>query len=109
MTKADIISLIRDKIDPQFKFEKRDISQKIITIVIENFFEIIKEYISKGEHIELRGFGSFETKIREPKKAINPRTKEFVKINRHAIPIFRPGKEFKKIVRENFDKLLNNS
>ena len=67
----------------------------------------MRENIAEGKHIELRGFGTFETKIREPKKAINPRTKEVVNVDRHAVPIFRPGKELKSSVREHFAKNNN--
>ena len=107
MTKAEIISIIREKLSRKNNYTKRDISLKVISSIIDSFFEVLKENISNGEHIELRGFGTFETKIREAKKAINPRTKEVVDVKRHAVPIFRPGKELKKIVRDNFDK--NNS
>jgi nucleoid DNA-binding protein len=107
MTKADIVSIIREKISPKHNFEKREISLKVISTVLDALFVVLKENIANGEHIELRGFGTFETKIREPKKAINPRTKEVVDVKRHAVPIFRAGKELKAIVRESFDKKLN--
>lgn len=103
MTKADLILIIREKINLEHTFRKREVSSKIISSIIENFFSVIKDNVAKGEHIELRGFGTFETKIREPKKAINPRTKEVVNVKRHAVPIFRPGRELKNLTREYFD------
>ena len=104
MTKAELFSLIREKINSDDKFKKRESSIKIISAVVNNFFDVMKENIANGKHIELRGFGTFETKIREPRKALNPRTKEVVDVKRHAVPIFRPGRELKLLVREYFDK-----
>ena len=104
MTKAELASIIREKISLENNFAKKDISLKIISSFLDSFFCIMKENIAKGEHIELRGFGTFETKVREPKKAINPRTKEIVSVKRHAVPIFRPGKELKNLVRDCFEK-----
>ncbi len=107
MTKAELVSLIRHKIDQTKNFRKRETSSKIISAILDTLFPIMRDYIAKGEHIELRGFGTFETKIREPKKAINPRTKEVVNVKRHAVPIFRPGKELKSQVKEYFEKKNN--
>ena len=107
MTKAELVSIIRQKIDQTKNFRKREASSKIISAILDTLFPIMRDYISKGEHIELRGFGTFETKIREPKKAINPRTKEIVNVKRHAVPIFRPGKELKSQVKEYFEKKNN--
>jgi len=104
MTKADLVYLIQDLVlKNNSEFRKREVSQKNITTILDTFFDVLKENIARGEHIELRGFGTFETKIREPKKAINPRTKEIVSVKRHAVPIFRPGKELKLLVKEYYD------
>lgn len=108
MTKAEIIASIKAKIEEKLKQKKSDVSLKVISSVLDNFFEVMKENIAKGEHIELRGFGTFETKIREPKKALNPRTKEVVLVKRHAVPIFRPGKDLKSLTREYFEKNKDN-
>jgi nucleoid DNA-binding protein len=102
-TKADLISIIHDLINKEYDFKKK-VSQKVIAAVIDTFFDVLKENVAHGAHIELRGFGTFETKIRKPKKALNPRTKEIVDVKRHAVPIFRPGRELKNFVREYFEK-----
>jgi DNA-binding protein HU-beta len=107
-TKAELISIIHDLINKEYDFKKK-VSQKVISAVVDTFFDVLKENVAKGAHIELRGFGTFETKIREPKKALNPRTKEVVDVKRHAVPIFRPGRELKNVVREYFEKNMNNN
>jgi len=104
MTKAELVSIIRHQIDQTSNFKKREVSLKIISSVLDTLFTVMRDNITEGKHIELRGFGTFETKIREAKKAINPRTKEVVNVKRHAVPIFRPGKELKSMVKEYFEK-----
>jgi DNA-binding protein HU-beta len=108
MTKADIVGIIKERISNRHKFAKRDTSLKVINLIIENFFDVIKENTAKGEHIELRGFGSFESKIVEAKTIIAPRTREPLNITKHATPVFKAGRDFKKIVREYFEKNLTN-
>jgi nucleoid DNA-binding protein len=104
MTKADLIYLIHENVlKNNSDIKKRDVSQKNISCILDGFFDVLKEYVAKGEHVELRGFGTFETKIRESKKAINPRTKEVLSVPRHAVPIFRPGKEIKQLVKEYYE------
>ena len=105
MTKSEIAYLIQDNIlKTRLDVKKKDVGHKNILAVLDSFFEVMKINISKGEHIELRGFGTFETKIRKPKKALNPRTKEVVDVDEHAVPIFRPGKELKKLVNDYYKK-----
>jgi DNA-binding protein HU-beta len=107
-TKADLISIIHELINKEYDFKKK-VSQKIIAAVVDTFFEVLKDNVARGAHIELRGFGTFETKIRAPKKALNPRTKEVVDVKRHAVPIFRAGRELKNIVRDYFEKSISNN
>ncbi|HOV13890.1 MAG TPA: HU family DNA-binding protein [Spirochaetota bacterium] len=105
MTKSDLVYLVQDYIlKNNVGVKKRELSQKNINLVFDSLFEVLKDNIAKGEHIELRGFGTFESKIREPKKALNPRTKETIMVERHAVPIFRPGRELKLVTKEQFKK-----
>lgn len=104
MTKIEIISSIQQKILENNPKQKNLFTQKNLMLVLDTFFDTVKENIINGEHIELRGFGTFEKKVRESKKAINPRTKESIIVQRHAVPIFRPGKELKEQVRSTIDK-----
>lgn len=103
MTKVELISKIQEKIQDDFIGSKSDFSQKNILRIIDTFFAITKESIAQGEHLELRGFGTFEAKLRKSKKAINPKTKEPVFVEGHFVPVFKPGKELKQVVKESID------
>jgi nucleoid DNA-binding protein len=105
MKKSEIISLIKEKLILERKIKKRALNNKLIMLVIDTFFSVIKENILNGEHIELRGFGTFEAKIREEKKARNPRTNKEVMVKRHAVPVFKAGKEFKYSIKNFYKKI----
>jgi nucleoid DNA-binding protein len=88
LTKAEIVEIISEKLG----LTKKDIAR-----VVDLFFEIIKEGLRSDEHIELRGFGTFEVKTREEREARNPKTGETVTVPKRKVPYFRPGKELKAI------------
>ena len=87
-TKADIVDAI---------YNKTGMDRKDIRIVVDLFIDETKGALIANKVIELRGFGTFEVKIRKGRqKARNPRTGEILSVNSHGIVIFRPGKELKK-------------
>lgn len=88
MTKAEIVEEISGKMG----LTKKDIAR-----VVDLFFEIVKEGLRNEEHIELRGFGTFEVKTREEREARNPKTGEAVIVPKRKVPYFRPGKQLKAI------------
>jgi integration host factor subunit beta len=87
-TKVDIIDAV---------YQKTGISRKEIRDVIDLFFDEIKNSLIQGTVIELRGFGTFECRIRKGRsRARNPRTGQPVTVNSHGIAAFRPGRELKQ-------------
>ena len=62
------------------------------------FIDEIKDCLTKGENIYLRGFGTFELKTRAAKVARNIRAKESVHVPEHSIPAFKAGAELKEAV-----------
>ena len=90
LTKAAIIENLHNKLG---------YNKDQIHVVIDELFEEIKEGLKDSRVIELRGFGTFEVRIRKGRaKARNPKTGEVVAVERHGVAIFRPGKELKDFV-----------
>jgi nucleoid DNA-binding protein len=87
LTKAEIIERIHASVP---------VSKKRIQRVIDFFIEEIKLGLREGKIIELRGFGTFEVKVRKGRRARNPRTGEKVDVEDHGVPLFRPGKEMRE-------------
>ncbi|MDR2149448.1 MAG: integration host factor subunit beta [Spirochaetaceae bacterium] len=90
ITKADLVELVSLKAG----FDRRDVKP-----VIDILLEEIKRVMVNSMTIELRGFGTFEVKVRKGKqKARNPKTGEPVSVPAHRVAVFRPGKELKRDV-----------
>ena len=90
ITRADIIDSINNKTGKSRK-EIRDMADLII--------DEIKNALHERKIIELRGFGTFEIRIRKGRqKARNPKTGETLSVNSHGIVFFRAGRDLKKNV-----------
>ena len=61
-------------------------------------FEAMTEALSRGDRIELRGFGTFAVKARSPRRGRNPKTGAAVMIAGKRVPFFRTGKELRREV-----------
>ena len=90
ITKIEIIDSV---------YEKTGINRKDIKTAVDLALEEIKDALTKGTLIELRGFGTFEIRIRKGRqKARNPKTGETVSVSSHGIAAFRAGKELRQSV-----------
>jgi len=76
------------------------ISKKDTEVVVNTIFDSMTEALKQGERIEIRGFGSFQVKIREAREGRNPKTGEEVQIPAKRTPFFKVGKELKEKVDE---------
>ena len=95
-TKTDIIDAL---------YQKTGISPKEIRSVMDLFIDEIKNALLRQQIIELRGFGTFEIKVRKSRaRARNPKTGETIAIRSHGSAVFRPGRELKQAVWNISDK-----
>jgi DNA-binding protein HU-beta len=83
--KADLINLIS---------EKTGVPKVDVLVSLESFFANVKQTLSEGENIYIRGFGSFITKKRAAKVGRNIKKNISVYIPEHYIPAFKPAREF---------------
>ena len=93
MTKSELISYITEK-NPHLY--QRDV-EKIVTTI----FEEISTALSRGDRIELRGFGAFSIKKRDARIGRNPRTGATVQVPAKRVPYFKTGKQLRKMLNEN--------
>lgn len=75
-----------------------DLTKKHSEIIVDTVFKSIIDALHRGEKIELRGFGSFRLRRREPRKGRNPKTGDRVDVPSKRVPYFKPGKELKELI-----------
>jgi integration host factor subunit beta len=85
MTKSELVALMSEK-NPH-------LMQKDIEKIVSTVFEEISAALSEGNRVELRGFGAFSVKHREPRVGRNPRTGEAVNVEAKSVPYFKTGKK----------------
>lgn len=85
MTKAEVIAEIAE----QTGVDKTDVQT-----VVEAFFDVVKDSMSEGNNIYVRGFGSFVNKKRARKIARNISKNTAIVIDEHYVPSFKPSKVF---------------
>ena len=79
------------------KIEKHEIQ-----VIFDSLLEQLKLSLENGKTIELRGFGTFEKRLRKGRSnARNPKTGEKVQTQSHYVICLKPGQE----LRDNIKKL----
>ena len=68
--------------------------------IIDAFTAQIKEQLSRGEKVNITGFGSFVISKRGPKIFTNPKTGQKTDLPERALPHFKAGVDFKKSLRK---------
>jgi len=89
MTKAEIVTEIA---------KTTGIDKTGVLTIVEGLMDSIKDSLSNGENVYLRGFGTFIVKERKEKTARNISKNTTIIIPAHNIPAFKPAAEFKKEV-----------
>jgi integration host factor subunit beta len=89
MTKAELI----DEVSKVVEMTRKDSE-----IIVETIFDSIVSSLHKGDKIEIRGFGSFRTRQRQPRVGRNPKTGSRVEVPSKRIPYFKPSKELRDLV-----------
>jgi integration host factor subunit beta len=87
MTKSELIQRI-EEMNPHLYH--RDVER-----IVTKIFDEITHVLAKGGRVELRGFGAFSVKKRQPRRGRNPRTGEPVSVEAKTVPFFKTGKELR--------------
>lgn len=95
MTKSDLIKRLGDS-NPHLYL--RDIERIVSTV-----FDEISEALSRGDRVELRGFGAFSVRERAARQGRNPRTGDSVQVPDKAVPYFKTGKELRMRLNDGED------
>lgn len=88
MTKSELIQRLAQE-NPHL--HNHDL-ERVVNIV----FEEITLALTRGERVELRGFGAFSVRERQARQGRNPRTGDKVKVPAKRTPFFKMGKDLKE-------------
>lgn len=78
--------------------ESTGLTKKDTERVINAAIDSVTAALVKGDKVQISGFGSFETKVREAHVGRNPRTKEAIEIPATRVPVFKASKALKDTV-----------
>jgi len=98
MTKSDLIERVAAR--------KEHVSKKDTELVVNTIFDSMTEALRSGDRIEIRGFGSFQVKVREAREGRNPKTGDEVRIPAKRTPFFKVGKELKERIDQARESAL---
>lgn len=90
MNKADLI----EKVSRKTLLTKVQSEQ-----VLDAALEVITKAVSKGDEVKLVGFGTFSRTVRKARTGRNPKTGTTLSIPSQKVPKFKPGKDFKDLVK----------
>jgi len=86
MKKADLVDVVA---------QQRNLPRPQVEATIDALMEAVAEGLSRGERIDLRGFGAFAVVESAARTGRNPQTGEAIQIAARRVPKFKAGKELR--------------
>ena len=69
--------------------------------VVETILNGLSQSLTRGERIDIRGFGSFGLNYRPPRTGRNPKSGQKVQVPAKYVPHFKVGKELSDRIKNN--------
>lgn len=88
--------MIKSELIQRIAQENPHLFQRDVERIINTVFGEIGAALSRGDRVELRGFGAFSVKERQARIGRNPRTGESVSVDAKRVPFFKTGKELRE-------------
>tara|TARA_B100000575_G_C22697749_1_gene422215 strand:+ start:79 stop:378 length:300 start_codon:yes stop_codon:yes gene_type:complete len=89
LTKKNLVNLVYMQIG---------FSKSISESLIDEFFSIIVSNLKKEKKVKISNFGTFSIRQKKLRIGRNPKTKEEKIISARNVVLFKPSKEFKKLL-----------
>ena len=94
-TKAELIDALANELN---------LSSKETYGIVDTILHSLSDAMSRGESIQLRGFGTFHIKQYSSYKGRNPKNGQLVTVKPKKLPVFTVGKELKEAVNAHRGK-----
>lgn len=83
-------AIISDKLQDELKLDKQDAQ-----LLVESFFEHIRQDLEQGHHVRLSGFGNFNLRDKSQRPGRNPKTGEEIPVEARRVVTFKAGLKLK--------------
>lgn len=100
MTKSELIEILSRK--------QSHLPAKDVELAVKSLLEQMSNALADGRRIEIRGFGSFSLHFRPPRMGRNPKTGEAVALSGKYVPHFKPGKDLRERVNDEFQTVIED-
>lgn len=92
MNKSDLIESLSKRLP--------NLAARDVEVIVNTVFDSMTDALRHKERIEIRGFGSFEVRVRKPRVGRNPKTGMSVDVGERLVPFFKVGKELRERVNK---------
>src|SRR2546423_3923088 len=89
-------SMIKSELGQRIAGQNPHLYQRDVENIVNAILGEITTALSRGDRVELRGFGAFSVKKRPAREGRNPRTGARVSVDKKAVPFFKTGKEMRE-------------
>lgn len=90
--------MTRSELIQQLAAQFPKLTLKDVELTVHAMLDEMARALSKGNRIEIRGFGSFGINHRPPRKGRNPKSGEAVMVPAKYVPHFKAGKDMRERV-----------
>ena len=98
--------MIKSELVQRIAAQNPHLYQRDVENIVNAILGEITAAMSKGDRVELRGFGAFSVKKRDARTGRNPRTGESVSISEKVVPVFKTGKEMRQRLNAPAPKVM---
>ncbi len=95
--------MIKSELIAKLAEENPHLFQRDVERIVSTIFDEITDALSRGDRVELRGFGAFSVKERGARVGRNPKTGEAVNVGKKFVPYFKAGKDLRLRLNEGND------
>ena len=88
--------MIKSELVQRIASQNPHLYQRDVENIVNAILGEITAAMSKGDRVELRGFGAFSVKHRPARTGRNPRTGAHVSVEQKSVPFFKTGKEMRE-------------
>lgn len=95
--------MIKSELVQRIAEQNPHLYQRDVENIVNAILDEISDAMTRGDRVELRGFGAFSVKSRPPRTGRNPRTGEQVEVDAKHVPFFKTGKEMRERLNDGVD------